>query len=225
MIGKLLKYLLNFAKRTVLIKMLAIDGGDDSDHRGKQEERPVALVGLDNDEIALAHLRVRAGVVHPTAYNKRGIETRSGENRSHHRSGGGLAVRPGHSDALFEAHQLGQHFSARNDGDLLLVRLDNLNVVRGNSGRDDHNLSAAHVFGAMPFIKRRAKLAKMFGHGCGSQIRARYGVAAREQDFGNAAHAAAADAHQVNPLKISKRHIHCTAAPARPSSRSTMSSI
>src|SRR6185437_16045397 len=73
----------------------------------------------------------------------------------------------------------------------------------------------------MAFINRGAKIAQAFGDGRRFQIGAGNGVAGGKQNLGNSAHSAAADAHQMNALKISECHVH---GRATPSSRSTISS-
>ena len=73
----------------------------------------------------------------------------------------------------------------------------------------------------MAFVNRRAKLPQPLGDRRRLQIRARNGVAGRKQHFGNAAHAAAADADQVNALEIAECDVH---GRATSSSRSTISS-
>ena len=60
--------------------MLAVDGGDDGDHWREQQERAVALIRFDDHIFALAHARVRAGMIHAPAHDERGIKAGGGEN-------------------------------------------------------------------------------------------------------------------------------------------------
>ena len=75
--------------------------------------------------------RVRAGVIHAAADDERGIESGGGQHGGDHRGGGGLAVRAGHGDAVFQAHQFGQHFGARNHGNFQAMRFDHFGIVAG----------------------------------------------------------------------------------------------
>jgi hypothetical protein len=58
------------------------------------------------------------------AHHDRRVEAAGGQHAGHHRSGGGLAVHAGDGDAVLEAHQLGQHLGALNDGNLAGAGLD-----------------------------------------------------------------------------------------------------
>ena len=76
-IRELEKRLLNFLERGVLVEVLAVNRGDDGDHRRKQQERAVALIRFHDHVFALAHARVRSRVIHAPADHKRRVETGS----------------------------------------------------------------------------------------------------------------------------------------------------
>ena len=60
----------------------------------------------------------------------------------------------------------------------------------------------------MPFVNCRAEFAQALSDRRRFQIRAGNGVAARKQHFGDAAHAAAADADEMDALKIAECDVH-----------------
>jgi hypothetical protein len=109
----------DFVERGVVIQVLAIDVGDDSQDRRELQERAVALVGFHHQKVAVAHARVRtAHGRDPAAHHHRGVQARVVQNGGGERGGGGFAVAAGDGDAVLQAHQLGQQLAARNHRDL-----------------------------------------------------------------------------------------------------------
>src|SRR5215831_17917157 len=94
-------------------------------------------------------------------------------------------------------------------------------------------MRAVRVGGFVAFVNRRAQILQAFGGRRRLGVRAGNGIAEREQHFGDAAHSDAADADEMDALKIPERDHHdgnspwrfaCTpAAFSTPSKRSTMS--
>src|SRR6266436_1747858 len=122
----------------VVVEVLGVDRRDDRDRRRQLQERPVGLVGLGDEELALAQSRVRAEARHSPPHDDRRIEAALGQNGADHRRRGRLAVRARHRDAVLEAHQLGEHLRARDRRDLALARGLDLDVVpRDRRGIDD----------------------------------------------------------------------------------------
>ena len=153
-IDELQEHVLNFLERVVLIQMLAVDGRDDGNHRREQQERAVAFVRFDHHVFALADARVRAGMIHAPADDKRGIEAGSRQNRRDHRGRRGLSVRAGDSDAVFQAHQFREHFRARNHRNFQQMRLDDFYIVRAHGRRNHHHVRAVDIFRLMAFENR-----------------------------------------------------------------------
>src|ERR1700733_12781196 len=90
-------------------------------------------------------------------------------------------------------------------------------------------MSTSNIFGAVAFENCGSQFSQTLSHGRGFQIGTRNRVIAGEQNFGNAAHAAAADADQMNALEIAEGHAHARTIPFNgfsswDSSKSTMSS-
>ena len=99
---------------SVVIEVLGVDRRHDRDGRRQLQERAVRLVGLGDQELALAEPGVRAEARHPSAHDDRRIVVALGEHGADHRGGRRLAVGAGDRDAVLEAHQLGQHLGAGN---------------------------------------------------------------------------------------------------------------
>ncbi len=188
--------------------MLAIDGGDDGHDGREHQEAAIALVGFHDKIFALAEPRGRARLVHPAANYKGRVQMRGSKNRGDHRSRGRLAVRAGNSNAIFEAHQLRKHLGPRDYGNFSLVRFDDFRIVLLDCRGGHHNMRVFDVGRLVAFLDRRAKILKPLGNVRGLGVRAGNGVAERQQYFGDAAHTDAADAHQVNALKIAERNHH-----------------
>ncbi len=110
------------------------------------KERAVAFVRFDHHVFALAHARARAGVIHAPAHDKVGSRPAAARTEATMRSGGGLAVRAGDGDAEFQAHQLGQHFRARDHRNFQAVRFDHLDVVLRHGGGNHHHVRAVRHF-------------------------------------------------------------------------------
>src|SRR5207245_1007736 len=94
------------------IHVLTVNVGDDCEDRREFEEGAVTLVGLGNQVVRFAEAGVGAHGVNASADHDGGIKASTGKHRGHHTGGGGLAMHSGDGDAVFQAHQFGQHLSA-----------------------------------------------------------------------------------------------------------------
>ena len=106
----------------------------------------------------------------------------------------------GDGDAVFEAHQLGQHLRALDDGNLAGVGLYHLGIGSADRRTGDHDRGPGYVPGVMAFINCRPQLRKPVGHRTAAQIGARDLHLQAEQNLRNPAHADAADADEVRVL-------------------------
>src|SRR5262249_38691606 len=105
-------------------------------------------------------------------------------------------------DAVLEAHQLGQHFRALNNRNVELVSFGDLRIVRGDGGTGDDDFGVRSVFGAVALKSDRAEAGEPLSD-CGRlQVRARNLVAKVQQNAGDAAHADAADAYEMDALDL-----------------------
>src|SRR5512133_293982 len=106
----------------------------------------------------------------------------------------------GDCNAVFEAHQLGEHLRPLDYGNMELVSAGDLGVFGGSRGTGNHDLGIADILGAMAFEDCGTESGKALRDRGTLQIRSRYLVAEVQQDLGDAAHADPADAYEMNTL-------------------------
>ena len=141
-IDELNERVLNVFERRVLIKMLAVDGSDDGNHRGEHQKAAIAFVGFDDEVLSFAKACGRAGLIHSATYDKSRVEMGGCQDRSNHGGGGRLAMRAGDGDAIFQAHQFRQHFRSGNDRDFAAMGFNDLGIVGLHCGRGDDHVRA-----------------------------------------------------------------------------------
>src|SRR5690242_2272 len=144
-IYELYESFLNVFERSVLVEVFAVDGGDDSDNGREHEEAAVAFVGFDDKVFAFAQAGGGSGLIDAAADDKCGIEMSGGQNGGDHRSRRGFAVGPGDGDAVFQAHQFGEHFGARDNRNFHVVRFDDFGIVRLHRGGSDDDVRAIGI--------------------------------------------------------------------------------
>ena len=135
----------------VVIQVLAVDVGDHRQNRAELQERAVAFVGFDHQEIALSHARV--GAAHGRGFSAdhhRRIEAAGIEDRSGHGRGGGFAVAAGDGDAVFQAHQFGQQFAARDDRELQTARFLDFGIAASTAELTTRAFAPATFSAAWP---------------------------------------------------------------------------
>ena len=109
------------------------------------------------------------------------------------------------SDAVFQAHQLGQHFCTLDDGNVAMTRFPHFRILRG-AGRDVHGRAGDDDSGAdsvrrgVTFKDGGAECGQAVSDGRPAQVGTGDGIAERKQDLGDTAHADAADTDKVDPL-------------------------
>ena len=185
------------------LHVVGVDVGDDRDHRRQIEERRVGLVGLGDQELALAEPRVRVRGQQPPADDERRIEPAFGEHRGDEARRRRLAVRAGDRDALLQAHQLGQHQRARHDGNAALARGDDFRVVGAPPRSTRRRRRRRATFAAAwPIAIVDAEPRETARHRALGEIGARHAIALRREHLGDAAHAGAADADEVHALDL-----------------------
>ena len=181
-----------------MVEMLGVDIGDDGDVGRQLQKRAVALVGLDHHPVAGAEPRIGAISVDDAAVDHGRVESGGVEQRRHQRGGRRLAVRAGDGDAALEAHELGEHFGAAHDRNASLARCCELRIVALDRGRDDDDRRAAEVGRVVADENRRAVLAQALHVGVVARVRTLHVVAEVDENLGDARHADAADADEVD---------------------------
>ena len=186
----------------VAIHVLAVNVGDDRDNRGQLQKRAIALVGLGDEILRFAEARVGAHGVDATSDNDGGIEAAGGENGGDHGRGGGFAVHAGDGDSVFQAHQLGEHFGALDDGNVQAARFNDFRVVDGDGGAGDDDIGSGDVGGGVTFKGCCAERREALRDGGGLKVGAGDLIAEIQQDLGDTAHADAADADEMDALNF-----------------------
>ena len=177
------------------------------DRRRQLQERAVALVRLDDHVVAAPEPGVAAERAQPAADHRGRIQPGPLEHQRHHRRRRRLAVRAGDGDAVAQPHQLGEHLRARDHRDRRAPRLDHLRVVRRARPTTTTTTSAAPTCAAScptatrtPSVRSRSVTSDAFA------IRAAHLVSQIREQLGDAAHADAADADEVNAARPSEHH-------------------
>src|SRR5579862_1850696 len=199
---------LDIGKRRVLIEVFAVDGGDHSDDRSKEQEAAVAFIGFDDKIFAAGGAGGGSGLIDFAADHKSGVKMCGGEDGCDKRSGGGFAVRAAHGDAVLETHEFGEHLGSGNYGNFPLVGFHHFGVVGFNGRRGDDDVRAFHVGGLVPFIDGGAEILQPFGNRGELAVGAGNGVAEGEEHFSYAAHADAADTDEVDALEVAEGNHH-----------------
>ncbi|MCY1397037.1 hypothetical protein D9M71_120250 [compost metagenome] len=178
--------------------VVRVDIGDHGHHRLQVQEAGVALVGLGHQVAAGAELGIGAGGVQAAADDEGRVQAAGGEDRSDQAGGGGLAVGTGDGDAVAVAHQLGEHFRARHHRDAALQGDRNLGVGFVHGAGHHQHIGVLGVLGAMADEDLRTETLQALSHDRRLEVGAGNPVAQVQQHFGDAAHAHAADADEVD---------------------------
>ena len=136
----------------VVFEMVGVDIGDDRDQRIQAQETAVAFVGFGRQPVAAAQARVGTRRKQLAADHERRVESALAQHARGQRGGGGLAVGAGDGDTATEAHQLGQHFSARHDRNTLRAGFHPLGIVALDRAGHDHAVRTQHIRGGMAAI-------------------------------------------------------------------------
>ena len=171
-VNKIDKRLMQFLNAVaVSVHMVFVDIGYDGHNRRQIQERSIGFIGFGNNVFAFTQTGVGTRGVELAADNESRVESCRAENRSGQAGGCGFAVRTGNSDTIAEAHQLCQHQRARNHGNLLFQRGNNLRIVFFDRSRGNNHVGAIDVFGSMTWVNLDAESAQMFSNGITRLIR------------------------------------------------------
>ena len=188
-----------------MIEMLRVHIGDDGDVSRKLEEGAVGLIGLDHHPVAGAEPRVGAVGVDDAAIDHGRIEAAGVDQRGDERGRRSLAVSARDRDAALEPHQLGQHLGAAHHRDASGARGGELGIVALDRRRYHHDLGVAERAGGMADGNLGALVAQAFDVGAVGSVRALHGVAEIDEHLGDAAHADAPDADEMDWTDIARQ--------------------
>ena len=189
----------------VVVQVFRVDVGHDRNSGLEPQEAAVALIRLDHDPVAVPHLGVGAIGVDDAAVDHRRVQTgRIQQGRDH----GGrcrLAVGAADRDGELQPHQFGQHLGPAHQGDATLARGLHLGIVGLDRRRIDHGRDAlADMGGVVADEDLGPQLLQPFGIGAGLGVRALNRIADLQHDLGDAAHAYAADADEMDGTEVER---------------------
>ena len=106
-------------------------------------------------------------------------------------------MRAGDGDLEMAGHQPGQHLPPAQHREALSPGRGQLGVILLHRGGVDHDVGVSQVLGGMALVKQDSQGLQARGAGIGRQIGAAHPMPLAHQQFGQAAHADAADADEV----------------------------
>src|SRR5258708_31533874 len=157
-IHKLDEGVLNVSERGVLVEMFAINRCHDRDYRREHQEAAVALVCFHYEVFPFAEACGRARLVDFPANHKRGVKMRRRQHRGDDGGRGGFAVGTGYGNSVFQAHQLGEHLRAWNNGNFHFVRFNDFRVVGLHGGGSYDDVGAVGIGSVVTFVHRGAEI-------------------------------------------------------------------
>jgi hypothetical protein len=185
-----------------MIEMLGVDIGDDGNIGRQFQERAVALVRLDHHPVARAEAGIGAERVDDAAIDDGRVEAAGVEQGRDHRGRGGLAVGAGNGDAGFQPHQFGQHLGTAHDRNAPSRERRRVRDCPSDGGRDHHNLGHAEILRGMADGDGRAAILQPLDRIALGGVRALHLVAEVQQNLGDAGHADAADADEMDGTDV-----------------------
>src|SRR5690554_2337298 len=162
------------------------------------EVRAVALVDLDDHDIALAVTRVRSKIMEYPADNKARFKPGALQNPGNHARYGVFAVGAGDANRAVAFHQVGEHLGAVKHRDAALLRGDQLDIMRRDRGRDHNDLGPVDLRGVMPDRDLDALGAQRLGQRTLANIGAAHLIAALVQDPRDRRNPDSANAQHMN---------------------------
>jgi hypothetical protein len=190
--------------RAPVLHMLGVDIGDDGDGRGQTVEAAVALIRLDHHPFPCPGAGVGAIGMDDSAIDDGGVKATLVQKCRDHRRRRGLAMRPTDGNVRAHAHQFRQHLGPAHHRKAAPARLFQFGVAlldrRGN--HHDSNV-LAKVLRPLPLEEFRSKRHQPVGDLRRLRVRALDPVAEGHQHLGDARHADAADADEMDWPKLS----------------------
>src|SRR5205814_7863318 len=155
---------------------------------------------------------VSAVGIDDAAVDHGGIELRRVEERADHRGRRRLAVSPRDFDRPLEPHELAQHFRAPYHGNEARARRHHLGIIGLHCRGDHHHLGVGQVLGLVADLHENAELLQPVYIGAVNEIATLHGIAEIVQDLGDAAHADAANADEVDLADVERQRLHAAAS-------------
>ncbi len=181
-------------------------------------ERRVALVGFGNEIMAGAQPPVRVGALQAPADQEGRILAGLGQDAGDQARRRRLAVRAGNRDRVPEAHQLGEHLRTSHHRQPQLAGRGDLGVGGIDRAGHDDEIRIADVIAAVSDEDLRAEATQALCDAGVLQVGTLHRVAEIQQHLGDAAHADAADADEVDAIDLPHPILHAASPSSRHSS-------
>ena len=182
---------------SVGVHVVFVDVRHDRDHGREIQEGRVRLVGLGDKKLARPEPRVGARAVEAAADHEGGIEPARRQERGDERRGRRLSVGARDRDAAAQTHQFGEHHGARHDGNAEFARGGHFGIVGLHGRGNDDGVRPLDVAFVVSVGDAGAELLQALRHGASRKVGSAHDVTEIEQHLGDAAHAAAADADEM----------------------------
>ncbi len=187
--------------------MLLLNVKDEARFRCEERQGAVAFVGLHHEGFAIRPRGVGAEERHLRTDVVRGILIGLTQDVREHGGSGRLPVAARDDVGALRVGQNDEAFGAADTDDPVLHRRLTLGIFRGDGRRKDHDRDAGDMRGGMAFKIFDAR--RNIGGGIlgGNQIRAGNVVPLRQEETGQAAHAAATHADDVDFLRTALEQV------------------
>ena len=198
-VGEALERLQQPADRAVVVHVLPVDVGDDTDDGVESQEGTVRLVGLDQQVVALSEPGVGSDRGDPSPDNHRRVLAAGAEHGGAHGGCRGLAVAAGHGDAELDPHQLREQLAPGDHGQPAAPRFGEFGVVAGDRRAGHDRLRVSEVVRRVADADRGSEAGQPLRDGRLANIGTGHGVSEIKQDLGDPAHADPSDPDEVEP--------------------------
>ena len=192
-----------------MLHVFGVDIGHDGDGRGQAVEAAIGFVGLDHHPLTGTGAGVGSVSVDHAAIDDGWVEIARIQQRRHHGRGGGFAVGARDGHVGFQAHQLGQHLGAAHDRKALAAGLLQFGIALLDRGRDHHDARLADILGPLAFENARAQAFQPVGDLGFLRVGPLHVIAERHQHLGDARHADAADADEMDGAQFAGKFGGC----------------
>ena len=218
-LDKLDETVLDLVEAAIMIEMLGIDIGDHRDRAVKPQEAAVAFVCLDDHPLTVAEAGVGTILVDDAAVDHSRVDTAGIEHRRDHRGRRRLPVGASDRNRRFQPHQLGQHFGPAYQRNPAGQRRFDFRIAALDGGRRDHHRCALNILRTMADFHVNALRAQTFDDIALGNIAALHLITEIVHNLGDAGHADAADADEMDRPDIRADALHCAISLASASLR------
>ena len=194
--------LLERVARAVVVEVVGVDVRDERDRGVVEQERPVRLVGLDDEELALTGCRADAELLDDAAVHEARVLAELEQAGDDHAGRRGLAVRAGDGHEALAGDEPGeglrtvQHGQPAVEGELVLGV-----VLPQRAGHDDR-VGVANVGGVVSDRDLGAEVAQGGDVRRVAHVGSGDAMPGAEEQARDAAHAGAADADEVHGAEL-----------------------